>query len=689
MRLIELYITAFGGLRDRRLAFGPGLTLLYGQNEQGKSTVMACLRSMLYGLSGRSRDIRDNDRRRYAPWDGGRMGAALVFEHRGIRYRLERTFAERKAGDTALLMEDATGRTVPLPTGAEPGDFLLGVSEAEFLQTVFVGQLVAPVHDPDGAVLAKLSNLASTGEENVSFQEVDDRLRRAQVRLRAERGGGGLLNAWQAERSALEERRSRAMAQELEQAERLRCLEGEEAAARDAETQGSALRNRLDRLEILEATAKTVQDHCIDVERQEQSLLGEMGLWEKTWEQETRLMEEAGREDSARIERLAAESVRCHTAGIQAQEEAAAADPAEWGSPWLGRGAVAGYAGIVLFLVAGGLSGLYIQANLFWIAAGALLPATVLATRFVLLSRTAAIQAARRDAALLCADEAARQAELLAAAVTDAETAAAEDRRQRQERITALDSARDILEKSIAAQAHLAQSAREARDAAAAELTRAAAGERLPDIRLREREAYGRAAALRADCARLEAAIRHTPRDPDGIDGISASLAAMELKIREGEAAYDSLSIAREAYREAFDALQADFGPRLNARAASLLSALTGGRYGGLKIAPRFDVRVADASEASYRSWEYLSGGTVDQVYLALRIAVAETIAPPGGLPLLLDDVFIQFDDARTLAGLRVLMERTGQTLLFSCHRRVLDFAAGLDPDGGFDILEL
>ena len=61
MRLIELGIRAFGGLRDRRLRFVPGLNLLYGPNEQGKSTVMACLRAMLFGLGGRSRGIRDNE----------------------------------------------------------------------------------------------------------------------------------------------------------------------------------------------------------------------------------------------------------------------------------------------------------------------------------------------------------------------------------------------------------------------------------------------------------------------------------------------------------------------------------------------------------------------------------------------------------------------------------------------------
>lgn len=278
MRLIELGIQAFGGLRDRRLQFVPGLNLVYGPNEQGKSTVMACLRAMLFGLGGRSRGIRDNDRRRYMPWDGTQAGAAIVFEHRGKIYRLERTFSERKASDTMTLMDNNTGRVIPLPTGAEPGSFLLGISEEEFLQTVFVGQLSSPIHEPDDAVLSRLANLSSTGEENVSYGDVDERLRRAQVRLRAERGGGGLLQAWSMETRALEERLEAAVRQEKEQAARLEQMLALEAAIAEAEAASVKARMRRERLETADTAARSARDACQAAEGAEQALLEEMAL---------------------------------------------------------------------------------------------------------------------------------------------------------------------------------------------------------------------------------------------------------------------------------------------------------------------------------------------------------------------------------------------------------------------------
>ena len=53
MRIESLHIDRFGKLRDFDLTLEEGLTLIYGRNESGKSTVMAFLRAMLYGLNGK------------------------------------------------------------------------------------------------------------------------------------------------------------------------------------------------------------------------------------------------------------------------------------------------------------------------------------------------------------------------------------------------------------------------------------------------------------------------------------------------------------------------------------------------------------------------------------------------------------------------------------------------------------
>lgn len=85
-----------------------------------------------------------------------------------------------------------------------------------------------------------------------------------------------------------------------------------------------------------------------------------------------------------------------------------------------------------------------------------------------------------------------------------------------------------------------------------------------------------------------------------------------------------------------------------------------------------------------YRPWAYLSHGTVDQAYLALRLAIAQLIRPEKGqLPLLLDDILIQYDNPRAQRTLEFLHtygeQNQSQILLFTCHQRMADFAKALE----------
>ena len=75
-----------------------------------------------------------------------------------------------------------------------------------------------------------------------------------------------------------------------------------------------------------------------------------------------------------------------------------------------------------------------------------------------------------------------------------------------------------------------------------------------------------------------------------------------------------------------------------------------------------------------------LSRGTVDQLYLAVRLAICELVLPPEKqVPIVLDDALANFDDSRCAAALQFLKEAAGnrQILLFTCHSREGEFFAG------------
>ena len=119
----------------------------------------------------------------------------------------------------------------------------------------------------------------------------------------------------------------------------------------------------------------------------------------------------------------------------------------------------------------------------------------------------------------------------------------------------------------------------------------------------------------------------------------------------------DALSLARERISELSLRISESFGRHLNEKAGRILSEITGGRYRSLFV--------DDSLE--------LSLGTMDQVYLALRLAVSSLMQEeaPERLPLFLDESFALYDEERLKSCLHFLSDMPGeQILLFSCHKR-------------------
>lgn len=93
-------------------------------------------------------------------------------------------------------------------------------------------------------------------------------------------------------------------------------------------------------------------------------------------------------------------------------------------------------------------------------------------------------------------------------------------------------------------------------------------------------------------------------------------------------------------------------------------------------LSRQMDVEAGEAAEPALRPGGYLSAGTQDALYLALRLAVCR-LALPEDAPLVLDDALICFDDARLQNALAVLRElaKTRQILLFTCQSREEQYA--------------
>ena len=104
MKINSIYISGFGKLSDTKMNFGAGLTFVIGDNEFGKSTILAFIRAMFYGFPARSSArVIDFDRKKYTPWQGSLFGGSMEFTHAGTNYLLEKVFGKRKADDRTTL----------------------------------------------------------------------------------------------------------------------------------------------------------------------------------------------------------------------------------------------------------------------------------------------------------------------------------------------------------------------------------------------------------------------------------------------------------------------------------------------------------------------------------------------------------------------------------------------------------
>ena len=153
-------------------------------------------------------------------------------------------------------------------------------------------------------------------------------------------------------------------------------------------------------------------------------------------------------------------------------------------------------------------------------------------------------------------------------------------------------------------------------------------------------------------------------------DVIASELEQKKERLRQCRSHYDALCMAQKVMEESYLEIKKDFAPALNERTGEILSTLTDGKYNELKISDDYKVMLREQEGGQIVSADYLSGGTYDVLYFALRLAIAQALFS-GGIPLLmLDDAFLQLDDARAAAAAEFLRNSSGaeQILYFTCH---------------------
>ena len=594
MRIESLHIDKFGKLRAFDLAFPEGLTIVRGDNESGKTTILAFLRAMLYGLNGKSASIAQNDRRKYMPWGETSMGGSLRLTDGRSAWEIARVFGQTKKQDTLRVTDLASGEAVELPAGDEPGRVLLGVDEAVFADTLYVSARGSRPSGDGAALTDKIRNLVGTGSEDVDLKSVLDRLRAAKNAIAPRVKDKGQLAAVQREQDEVQ-RALLASAQEQQELARLRervqALSDAPATAAGRATAASrsALRERI-------AEKERAALRLADYRRQVDAL-------------------------DARIAALEAQGL-----------------PEKAPAPATSRAAAAGRAPELLFLA------LALLVSAASVACGLLFTNYAFAG-LIATAGLSVLYMRAKDAR-----EAAEEAPAAAAPEAGRELAAARRERamyvQQSERL-----AGQIAQMEAAIEAEMAP----------------------PDPARQE--------ALISARVELEA-LEKRAGDPAALRARLAALKSQESALLQRLAALD---MAEQALGEAARERQQGFAPELAGHVERILSRVTAGKYARAAISQSLEISLQPGAGA-LQPWEFFSGGTVELMYLALRLGLIRMLEKHSGpLPALLDDPFVLLDDARCREALGVLRDAAqagSQVLLFTCQdRTVLPGANVLELD--------
>lgn len=152
---------------------------------------------------------------------------------------------------------------------------------------------------------------------------------------------------------------------------------------------------------------------------------------------------------------------------------------------------------------------------------------------------------------------------------------------------------------------------------------------------------------------------------------LKEELSEINTQIELFKRRYEALSLAEEIMEEAYQRWQSETGPEFSKDAADILEKMTNGRYKEMKISRNFDISLKNDAGAMQRAYNY-SGATVDQMYLALRLALVKSLSSKDErLPVILDDPFVQYDSERKQLAYRAVdefsKENNIQIILTAC----------------------
>ena len=702
MKIYSMTAT-FGKLEHATLNLDSGLNIIHAPNEWGKSTWCAFLTNMLYGIDTRARAKGTElpDKERYAPWSGAAMSGRIDLNWNGRDITIERRTKGRIPFGEFQAYETATGIEVPELTATNCGEQLLGVERNVFIRAGFLKLTDLPVTQDD-ALRRRLNNLVTTGDESGAGDQLGDKLKELKNKCRhnqtgllpqAERERDHILN----QQDALYELQKRSgviQNRQLELSAHIAALENHkaallyEASLSDAQQVAQAQQDQANAQQLL--AEKTAECNLLPSRQEAEQKLSAAAALQDAWmalQMEAAALPAMPQPLAVPSHYQISEDIVAAAEKDQKQHTALEAGRKKWN--------IFIWVAFALSIAVGAALVLLNQ----YILGGSLAAGLVILTIIA-----AAVNSGRyrKEADTLCACHPGTPVDKW---VSDAQAFAAQQNTYQQElaQVQAANEAynrsREDLDRQISeltggtsltesqqqwrktmecwdaladAQRDLQRSGDHLK--ALQSMVKTVAPPRAADeLTLTEGQTAAQLSNARFEQRQLQLELGQCQGKAEAIGQESmlrARLDTLNRRIARLEDTYYALEMAQKALWEATTILQRRFAPRISKRTQELFSKLTGGRYQRITLGEDLSLNACTQEEDTMRPAQSRSDGTMDQLYLALRLAVAEELTPNA--PLVLDDALVRFDDQRLKVALDILKEaaQDKQVILFTCQNR-------------------
>lgn len=704
MKILSMTAT-FGKLSRQTITLKPDLNIIEAPNEWGKSTWCAFLMAMLYGIDTGSRTKTGYlaDKEHYAPWSGEPMSGSMDILWNGRKITIQRQNKGRTPMGEVKAYETETGIPVPELSVPAPGQVLLGVERSVFARAGFLRLSEMPVTE-DESLRRRLNELVTTGDESGASDDLAQKLRDLKNKCRFNKKG--LLP--EAE-TKLEETE-----QKLQQLQTLQYqISTIKERQESLKEQERLLENHKQTLRYNEHLqyAQKLTNAQMNRDSAKQSVAQAEKACENLPDQDTI------RQDLTRLQQLRDTRDSLHTKSqlLPPLPQMPEADTAFRGKnpeqavsdakldakvlqqlkndlkkpvPYIFGGIMAAI-GVVLLVISQ------------WIPAGiALLLSIILLLLGVrkqkkLKNQIADLGNKYRDIPVdRWEQEAQRYAETqhsYTQSLTERQQLLADLNRQLEENAQAiaaitggqsLSQYEETCRNRLQSYGDLQEKHRLLQQAEDVLQALSNAGEQVQPplfadtLTLSQQDTEKTLAEAAVEKQLLHQRLGKCQGQMDTLgkeEALQNQKVLLQNRISQLERYYCALTRAQETLLQATHELQRRFAPRISGRAQELFAKMTGKRYERLTLCQDLSVEASAQGENTLRGTLWRSDGTVDQLYLALRLAVAEELTPDA--PLVLDDALVRFDDVRLASTLQILKEEAEQkqVILFTCQSREQD----------------